>query len=279
MEWCRLTTDFYRDPALVRAGEAAEVLFLRCIAYSGEQESKGRIPVALLPMLAPNKTKARTAALLRERLLVLDGADVVIRSWDVHQEALDAEAERRKKDRDRKRFERAAARAAVLGLSEDGPADGPVDKAGTVRGFSARIEVEEEKEQPREPVAVAADIPREDVEKLCAHFLAAVSANGVKASITAKWRTEARLMLDKDKRDPHEIRAVIDWATQDSFWRANVLSVPTLREKYDRLRLNMGSRRAVGSGIASMPDEDYMAGGVFTEAMKRRQAREAGESA
>lgn len=37
--------------------------------------------------------------------------------------------------------------------------------------------------------------------------------------------------------------------------------------------------KPVGTGVASMPDEDYLAGGVFTDAMKRRQAREAGESA
>ena len=94
--------------------------------------------------------------------------------------------------------------------------------------------------------------PRSDVEGMCRYFLGRLTANGVKATITAKWRTEARLLLDKDDRDPNEVRAVIDWATTDPFWRSNVLSVPKLREKYDQLRLGMErARPAVASGDPS----------------------------
>lgn len=93
------------------------------------------------------------------------------------------------------------------------------------------------KEQGSE--SAPADPPRTDVEGLCRYFLEAISRNGVRATITEKWRTEARLMLDKDHRDQLEVREVIDWCVQDEFWKANVHSVPTLRQKYDRLRLGM----------------------------------------
>ena len=114
MDWCRLTTNYYLDPALARAGEAAEVLFLRCIAYSGAVESHGRIPTALLPMLTPTKTKARLDALLRENLVLRDGADIVIRSLQIHQEALDSEAERRKKWRDKKAKQRCSSDCSAV---------------------------------------------------------------------------------------------------------------------------------------------------------------------
>ncbi len=143
MEWCRLTTNFYLDGAVLRAGEAAEVLFLRCIAYSGAQETRGLIPKHVLPMLTPTKTQARVAALLCEELLVDEGAHVRLRSWDRHQEQLDAESERRRKDRERKADER----RRVRGLS----ADVSADAGRTVRAESTRIEVEVEEEKDKQP--------------------------------------------------------------------------------------------------------------------------------
>lgn len=138
MDWCRLGTSYYLDAAVLRAGEAAEVLFLRCIAYSGAKESRGRIDKAVLPMLTPSKTQTRVDALLREELLVDEGSTVFIRSWAHWQEALDVEADRRRKDRDRKRDERAAVRAASEDVSKDSP--------GTVQAVSSRKEVEVEVE-------------------------------------------------------------------------------------------------------------------------------------
>lgn len=246
MDWCRLSTSYYLDGHLLRAGEAAEVLFLRCIAYSGAQETRGRVPRSVLPMLTPAKTSTRLAALLAEGLVVEDGNDVVIRSWDKHQEALDAASDRKERDRARKAAQRKAAReGTVHGLSADSPCD--------VRVTSANKEGEGEGEKEgTSGTADAAPPTRSDVEGLCRYFLAALDRNDVKAKVTDRWKTEARLLLDRDKRDPAEIRAVIDWATQDSFWRANVLSVPKLREKYDQLRLAMlssHSRPAVSQGM------------------------------
>jgi hypothetical protein len=103
-------------------------------------------------------------------------------------------------------------------------------------------------EGTREEKSAVADPPRTDVEGLCRYFVAAVGKNGVKATVTDRWRADARLLLDKDDRDPAEVRAVIDWSTQDQFWRANVLSVPKLRAKYDQLRLAMQRAHPVATG-------------------------------
>jgi hypothetical protein len=45
--------------------------------------------------------------------------------------------------------------------------------------------------------------------------------------------------LRLDKRPLEEAIKVLDWATQDEFWRPNILSMPTFREKYDTLRGQM----------------------------------------
>lgn len=79
---------------------------------------------------------------------------------------------------------------------------------------------------------------RDDVELICSTLCDAIAANGSKRpNITKRWRTEARLLLDKDGRTVDQVLTAIAWCQNDTFWRANVLSMPKLREKYDQLRL------------------------------------------
>jgi len=79
---------------------------------------------------------------------------------------------------------------------------------------------------------------RADVERLCIHLADRVEAHGsLRPEIGKKWRDAARLMLDNDKRTEAQVHKAIDWCQDDGFWRRNVMSMPKLREKYDRLRL------------------------------------------
>lgn len=92
---------------------------------------------------------------------------------------------------------------------------------------------------------VPAKPPRDDAERLCEHLADKIEANGSKRPVVnAKWRDAARLLIDKDGRTEEQVRAAIDWCQQDEFWRANILSMPKLREKYDQLRMHAmrGSR-------------------------------------
>jgi hypothetical protein len=80
--------------------------------------------------------------------------------------------------------------------------------------------------------------PRPDVGRICAHLADRIEANGSKRpTVTARWRTEARLLLDRDGRTVDQVLRAIDWCQNDPFWRSNVLSMPKLRERYDQLRL------------------------------------------
>lgn len=56
-----------------------------------------------------------------------------------------------------------------------------------------------------------------------------------------KWADEYRKMLEIDKVSKDEIRQVIDWVSQDNFWRTNVLSAKKMREKFPELSLKMVS--------------------------------------
>ena len=54
-----------------------------------------------------------------------------------------------------------------------------------------------------------------------------------------KWVEEMEKAIRLDKRTPEELRAVITWAVNDSFWKANILSPLSLREQFDRLFMGM----------------------------------------
>ncbi len=88
------------------------------------------------------------------------------------------------------------------------------------------------------PRPKSGDPPRPDVEEVCRHLADRVEENGSKRpTVTAKWRDAARLLLDQDGRTVEQVLKAIDWCQDDEFWRANVLSLPKLRDKYDQLRL------------------------------------------
>lgn len=50
-----------------------------------------------------------------------------------------------------------------------------------------------------------------------------------------KWCAEIDKMIRIDKRSVEEIEILILWVSQDSFWKANILSTHKLREKFDQL--------------------------------------------
>ncbi|MFD1443009.1 hypothetical protein [Thermoactinomyces vulgaris] len=59
-----------------------------------------------------------------------------------------------------------------------------------------------------------------------------------------KWADDFRKLHELDKRTKQEIKDVIDWATSDSFWQANILSPGKLRKQFDTLQAQM-SRKVI----------------------------------
>lgn len=50
-----------------------------------------------------------------------------------------------------------------------------------------------------------------------------------------KWADEVRLAHERDGRDYDKLAKLVDWAQDNDFWQANILSAKKLREKYDIL--------------------------------------------
>ena len=88
------------------------------------------------------------------------------------------------------------------------------------------------------------NVARDDVERVCTHLADRIEANDSKRpSITEKWRTEARLLIDNDHRTEEQIHKAIDWCQDSSFWHSRIMSMPKLRDKYDTLRLQADDER------------------------------------
>lgn len=78
----------------------------------------------------------------------------------------------------------------------------------------------------------------EVADRLCQHLADRIEQNGSKRpTITQKWRDEARRMIEIDNRSERQVHNMIDWCQKSSFWCSNIMSMPTLRAKYDQMRL------------------------------------------
>jgi phage replication O-like protein O len=62
------------------------------------------------------------------------------------------------------------------------------------------------------------------------------------------WCKDIDLMMRKDERTPEDIRNVIEFAQADSFWKSNILSTKSLREKFDRLYMQSEARGHISKG-------------------------------
>lgn len=78
---------------------------------------------------------------------------------------------------------------------------------------------------------------------LCVHLADRIEAQGEpRPTIGKRWLDAARLMLDSDHRTKEQVHTAIDWAHDDSFWCSNIMSMPTLRKQYGRMRLQAQKR-------------------------------------
>jgi hypothetical protein len=50
-----------------------------------------------------------------------------------------------------------------------------------------------------------------------------------------KWAHHVDLMIRHDRREPSEIRRLIEWSQCDEFWQVNIRSTEKLRAQFDQL--------------------------------------------
>lgn len=118
MEWVKLSTRFYLDPAVASLPDAeTELGFIRSLAYAGAQQTGGFIPTGIAASLFRRRRyQSSVNALVAACLWIptdrdrdqLEGWQIA--RWEEWQTELEAITRRRAADRDRKRRQRDKAR-------------------------------------------------------------------------------------------------------------------------------------------------------------------------
>lgn len=81
--------------------------------------------------------------------------------------------------------------------------------------------------------------------------------SNVKQPNFQSWSKEFDYILRIDKRDIEEVRRIIEWCQNDSFWKANILSPSSLRKQYDRLILKMKGSKLNSNNIIPLHSRDW----------------------
>ena len=141
----------------------------------------------------------------------------------------------------------------------------------TVKGkthFTSYEHVETSRDTSSSTTDVVDPTPvRDDVQRVCEHLADHIEQNGARRpAITKAWRDAARLLIDRDGHPEANVIKAIDWCQRDEFWRTNILSMPTLRKQYERLRLQAQrggpSRGRPSPGEATARGDGSLAGVV-----------------
>jgi hypothetical protein len=269
MPWVRVSDDFYDHPKFDAAGSLGIALWVAGLAWCNRNLSDGYIPRrAALRLLdfedaieaasngdrngvsngPSNSAVARFVAqkLVKAGLWTDEEDGFRVHDYLDYQKSADQITAERDRNAARQKAFRERHKKAARPTDRNGVSNGTVTSAP-----NPNPNPQEEKRTTSSSSSETATPPsdpepiRHDVERACRTLADAIEANGSrKPTITKAWRTSARLMLDKDGIPLDDVLGAIRWCQADEFWRGNVLSMPTLRKQYDRLRLAAQRQRA-----------------------------------
>lgn len=113
-----------------------------------------------------------------------------------------------------------------------------------IKGVSKKVNRGVTKKRPTKDISTKDIFSEESIEyKLSKLLLGLIlERNGnFKQPNLQKWADNIRLLINRDKRDPADIRKVINWCQADDFWKSNILSTGKLRKQFDPLLMKMQS--------------------------------------
>jgi hypothetical protein len=263
-------------PKIIEAGGEAGWLYICGLAYASRQLTDGVIPKRLVPRLTDgSKPEASASALLRVGLWHEGAHDCskcppapddayVIHDYLGHQRS--AEEVRELSAKRAAAGQRGGRRSGESRrASAKSEANGEALASDLVKQNRSKTEAETETEtevkekNSRTPPEPDNAPLRHDVERVCKHLAAVIEKGGSKRpAVTKKWRTDIRLLIDKDGITPEQAIAAIDWAHANDFWQAHILSPAKLRAKYDTLRRQAVAeqRKTRPAGPPTAPHDD-----------------------
>ncbi len=111
-------------------------------------------------------------------------------------------------------------------------------KSGTYMGPPVAQEQEQRTRTKNKKASLSEKLRFSDADKATAEWMFGLIRNlnpGHKEPSLNKWAEAIRLTRERDGRTDEEIRSLFEWANEDDFWKANILSPSKLRAKWDQL--------------------------------------------
>lgn len=110
-KYVKLQSSYYLDPAVAGLSEAAEIAFVRSIAYCGSAETHGFVPDAVLTSVVRRQSVRAASKVCQElvtaTLWIRVQGGFQLRTWSENQPELESLLTRRKADAERQRRHRA----------------------------------------------------------------------------------------------------------------------------------------------------------------------------
>lgn len=266
MSWFKVDDAFHSSkpvkkiPRKYRA--AAVGLWILAGTWSAQEEEDGFVPEYMLEELCG--TPALAAQLVRAGLWMAVNGDVLpsssaaptdvlpsssgsgepgwqFKNWDKYQPTRDELEEKREKERIRKAKYRMSQRdtnGTPTGQTEGHLRESdPPDPTRPDPLTTANAVVKDSSSDAASGTDPAKEYDPE-VHELCDRLADWIVRNGNrKPTVGQQWLQACDRLMRLDGVSPQDIRGAIDWSQQNEFWRANILSMGKLREKYDQLRL------------------------------------------
>lgn len=243
MSWFRLDEDVLDDPKLVElqheiGGPMAIATWVFALAMAKRRNAGGEVelsPLVLAKALAVDRDVARQAIDAAASVGLLDpqgGANrYTIPNWSAYQPDPRANGDARKAARESRGVPGTSGIAPDNKTGQDKTGPDGTGPDGTER----RSQTGSRGQTASRPTPAA---PDPDSVEECEHLADLIERNGSKRpTVSAAWLLAADRLRRIDGRTHQQVMQAIEWCQADEFWRANVLSMPKLREKYDQLRL------------------------------------------
>lgn len=258
-----LDSNYYRDVAIRKAGPTAELLYIRALAFAKNSRTAGFVSAWDIVELASGIRGAKSCAKLLVSVGLWEEVEDGwrIRSWDRWNGVEEAVSAGGHLGNHLRWHVQRGITDPDCTICAESPDESGGDRGAmpprdlspilTELNTSSKEEVggdDRGEAAPGPERQPSAQTPvREDVEALCEHLQRRMVANDCKRpTINKSWRDEARRLLDLDRRPLAEAHDLIDWCQNDSFWRANINSMPKFRKQYDQLRLKSQDGRGTG---------------------------------
>lgn len=253
MTWYKVDDSFHSHPKATATSLAALGLWVVAGSWSGNHLTDGFIPDHVVQLLARGSVEL-AGELVSAGLWKRTRGGYQFHDWAGYQPTKAGVLRERAAATERQRRKRAGnpsseapAEPVTVVVTDASRRDTAVSH-GEVRVGSGYVSSSGDSPVSGSVSSATPDDDRPDVERICRHLADRITANGTKRPRIGKtWRKEARLLLDADGRTEEQVHRAIDWSQDNSFWRAHVLSMTKLREKYDQMRLQ-AQRPAAANG-------------------------------